>query len=44
MRLARETYNWDRFADQISRVCQEVVEGDGPAVLLPEPARPLTRQ
>ncbi len=40
MRLARETYNWDRFADQICRVCQEVLQNDSPAVLLPTPARP----
>jgi len=44
MHLARETYNWDRFADQICRVCQEVVEPNSPAVLVSEPARPLTRQ
>src|SRR5208282_3648194 len=44
MQLARETYNWDRFADQISRVCQEVVERDGAAVLVSEPVSPLTRQ
>ena len=24
MQLARNTYNWDRFADQISRLCQEL--------------------
>jgi glycosyltransferase involved in cell wall biosynthesis len=44
MHLARETYNWDRFADQISRVCQEVIDRDSPAVLLSESASPLTRQ
>jgi glycosyltransferase involved in cell wall biosynthesis len=44
MQLARGTYNWDRFADQICRVCQEVVQKDSPAVLLSAPARPLTRQ
>jgi glycosyltransferase involved in cell wall biosynthesis len=43
MRLARETYNWDRFADQVSRVCQEVIARDSPAVLLPQPSRSLTR-
>lgn len=40
MQLARDTYNWDRFADQISRVCQEVDQRDSAAVLLSEPARP----
>jgi glycosyltransferase involved in cell wall biosynthesis len=39
MRLARETYNWDRFADQIGRLCQEVIDHDSPALLLSEPAR-----
>ena len=43
MQLARETYNWDRFADQICRVCQEVVQRDGSAVLQSPPARSLTR-
>jgi glycosyltransferase involved in cell wall biosynthesis len=43
MKLARDTYNWDRFADQISRVCEEVVQRDSSAVLLSSPARPLTR-
>jgi glycosyltransferase involved in cell wall biosynthesis len=43
MQLARGTYNWDRFAEQISRVCQEVVERDPAAVLQSEPARSLTR-
>ena len=43
MLLARETYNWDRFADQVSRVCQEVVEREGPALMVSAPARPLTR-
>ncbi|HEY6766461.1 MAG TPA: glycosyltransferase family 4 protein [Candidatus Sulfotelmatobacter sp.] len=43
MRLARETYNWDRFADQICRVCQEVIERDGSVVLLTAPEGPLTR-
>ncbi|MGA7398548.1 MAG: glycosyltransferase family 4 protein [Candidatus Sulfotelmatobacter sp.] len=43
MQLARETYNWDRFADQICRACQEVVERDGSDVLESQPARSLTR-
>jgi glycosyltransferase involved in cell wall biosynthesis len=28
MRLARETYTYDRFADQICKACQEVVDQD----------------
>ena len=46
MQLARDTYNWDRFADQICRVCQEVFQSDGSEVLLSASAasvRPLTR-
>lgn len=42
MRLARETYNWERFAEQICRLCQEISERDGSAVLLTGPAKPLT--
>jgi hypothetical protein len=36
MELARETYNWDRFAEQVCLLCQEVIERPGSAVLLPE--------
>jgi mannosylfructose-phosphate synthase len=43
MRLARETYTYDRFAQQICSACQEVLERDGKAVLLPAPAGPVTR-
>jgi glycosyltransferase involved in cell wall biosynthesis len=43
MRLARETYNWDRFADQISHVCQEIIERDWFRGRLTSPEGPLTR-
>ena len=43
MQLARDTYNWDRFAEQISRVCREVVHSDDSAVLLSASASPVTR-
>ena len=38
MQLARDTYNWDRFADQIYRVCQEVYERDSSALLASAPS------
>jgi glycosyltransferase involved in cell wall biosynthesis len=44
MRLARETYNYDRFADQICSACKEVVEDARSAAILEEPTEPLTRQ
>jgi len=34
MHLARETYNWDRFADQIVRLCDETAVRDDPAVFV----------
>jgi glycosyltransferase involved in cell wall biosynthesis len=43
MQLARKTYNWDRFADQIGRVCKEVIQGDSSSVSLSAPAQTLTR-
>jgi glycosyltransferase involved in cell wall biosynthesis len=43
MQLARETYNWDRFADQISRVCQEIAQTHDNSIFLSAVAGPLTR-
>jgi glycosyltransferase involved in cell wall biosynthesis len=43
MQLSRGTYNWDRFADQISRVCREIDQRDSSPVLLSASVRPLTR-
>jgi glycosyltransferase involved in cell wall biosynthesis len=34
MQLVRQTYNWNRFAEQIYRICEEVHERDSSAVLV----------
>jgi glycosyltransferase involved in cell wall biosynthesis len=38
MQLAHDTYNWDRFAEQIDRLCQEVYERDSSALLASAPS------
>ena len=42
MELARDTYNWDRFAEQIETVCGEIADRNDPRVLLPTAAEPST--
>lgn len=34
MELSRSSYTWDRFADQICRICREVLPSDGSAGLV----------
>jgi len=43
LQLAHVSYNWERFAEQISRVCQNVVHSDDSPVLLSASATPVTR-
>jgi glycosyltransferase involved in cell wall biosynthesis len=44
MRLARETYTYDRFADQICKACREVFDQDDSEVLFEKAAEPATRR
>lgn len=37
MQLVRDTYNWDRFAHQIYRICQKLQEHDTSPALVSEP-------
>jgi glycosyltransferase involved in cell wall biosynthesis len=40
MKLARTTYNWDRFADQIQSLCEGFVSQGSPAALSVAPVSP----
>jgi glycosyltransferase involved in cell wall biosynthesis len=42
MKLARDTYNWDRFAEQIETVCGEIADRKDSRVLLSTAAEPST--
>jgi glycosyltransferase involved in cell wall biosynthesis len=42
MKLARDTYNWDRFAEDVETACGEIAGRSGSQVLLPTMAEPST--
>jgi len=42
MKLARDTYNWDRFADDVEAACAEMTDHNESRVLLPTTAEPST--
>ena len=44
MELARDIYNWDRFAEQVESACQEVVDRSDSRVLLPTTAEASTAE
>ncbi|MGZ4732308.1 MAG: glycosyltransferase family 4 protein [Terriglobales bacterium] len=42
MELARDTYNWDRFAEDVEAACGEMTDHNDSRVLLPATAEPST--
>jgi len=42
MKLARDTYNWDRFAEEIETVCDEIADRADACALLSTAAEPST--
>ena len=44
MELARDIYNWDRFAEQVESACQEVIDRSDSRVLLPTSAEASTAE
>jgi glycosyltransferase involved in cell wall biosynthesis len=42
MKLARDTYNWDRFAHDVERACGDIADRNGSHVLVQASAEPST--